>query len=363
MIYLAYFVLTFTGLQLLISLVNLLFREKMTKGKLKNMPLVSVLIPARNEEENIANILEDLVRQDYKDLEIIVFNDQSEDKTPEIIREFKQKDPRITLISSEGLPAGWLGKNFACHSLSLVARGDYFLFIDADVRISGEIISNAVAYVSRYNLALISIFPKQKIYSFGEKITVPNMNFILLSLLPLILVRKSSFPSLSAANGQFMLFNSGIYKSIRPHELTRTNKAEDIEIARILKAERFRIACLTGDNTVMCRMYSGFGEAVNGFSKNVSAFFAGSISLSILFWIITTFGFIFVLLATPASVFFAYVLAYLTIRVVVSVVSEQNIYFNLLYIIPQQISIGFFICKAFINKYRKDYQWKGRNLK
>jgi glycosyltransferase involved in cell wall biosynthesis len=363
MIYLAYFVLAFTALQLLISFVNLLFREKIVNGQLKNAPLVSVLIPARNEEENIRNILEDLLMQDYKNIEILVFNDQSDDKTAEIVQEFEQQDQRINLITSQGLPAGWLGKNFACHKLSLAAKGDYFLFIDADVRISGGIISNGVAYASRHNLALISIFPKQIISTFGEKITVPNMNFILLSLLPLILVRKSSFSSLSAANGQFMLFNSEIYKTLHPHELTKKNKVEDIEIARLLKRNGFRIACLTGDKTIMCRMYFGFKDAVNGFSKNVSAFFADSILLSLLFWITTTFGFVFVSMAMPVAVFIGYLLAYLAIRTNVSIVSEQNVYLNLLYILPQQISCGFFILNAFINKYLRDYQWKGRNIK
>src|SRR5512140_362775 len=124
MIYLAYFVLGFTALQLLTSLVNLLFLEKPAKRFLQNYSLVSVLIPARNEEENIRNILQDLLLQDYKNIEIIVFDDQSEDTTADIVKEFERKDPRITLISSHALPEGWLGKNFACHNLSQAAKGD-----------------------------------------------------------------------------------------------------------------------------------------------------------------------------------------------------------------------------------------------
>ena len=363
MIYPAYFVLAFTALQLLISLANLIFREKLVKSHLKNWPMVSVLIPARNEEENIGAILEDLLIQEYKNIEIIVFNDQSQDKTPEIVQNFARLDKRISLINSGGLPPGWLGKNFACHSLSQVAKGDYFLFIDADVRASDGIISNSVAFAERLDLALISIFPKQIIITFGEKITIPNMNYILLSLLPLILVRKSLFPSLAAANGQFMLFNSEIYKSIYPHELMKNNKVEDIEIARLLKTKKYRIACLTGDSTIRCRMYSGFKEAINGFSKNVSAFFVNSLLLSLVFWITTTLGFISVLIAMPVTVFIIYAVAYLLIRILISVVSEQKAYINLLYFIPQQLSCGLFIYKAFINRYLKDYQWKGRSIK
>jgi glycosyltransferase involved in cell wall biosynthesis len=362
MIWLAWFVLVFTGLQLLVSLVNLIFRERVGRYRLDGTPKVSVLIPARNEEGNIRNILEDLLKQDYLNIEIIVFNDQSQDNTASIVKEYVVKDQRITLLESKGLPPGWLGKTFACNSLSQVATGEYLLFIDADVRISGGIIPGVVAYSSGLDLALISFFPKQRIVTLGEKITVPNMNFILLSLLPLILVRKSTYPSLAAANGQFMMFKSEVYRSVKPHELTRANKVEDIEIARLLKKKGFRIACLTGDNTLMCRMYSGFKEAVSGFSKNVSAFFANSILLAFFFWIITTFGVAFVLLAMPASVLAGYLVAYISIRILVSVVSEQNVFLNLLYIIPQQISCGFFIYRAFINKYFRSYVWKGRNI-
>jgi glycosyltransferase involved in cell wall biosynthesis len=363
MIYLAYFVIAFTALQLLVSIINLLFCEKLKKEQLKYRPLISVLIPARNEEENIKNILEDLLIQDYGNIEVLVVNDQSDDRTAEIVRDFINRDKRISLINSKGLPQGWLGKNYACHSLSLAAKGEFLIFLDADVRVSGGIITNSLGYALRYTLSLISIFPKQIMNTFGERITVPNMNYILLSLLPLVLVRKSGFHTLAAANGQFMFFNSAVYKSIYPHKLLKNKKVEDIETARLLKTNRLRVACLTGDETIRCRMYFGFKDAVNGFSKNVSAFFANSILLSLLFWITTTLGFIFVLVAMPATVFTIYLLAYLAVRILISVISEQNVYLNLLYIIPQQISCGFFIYNAFINKYLKDYQWKGRSIK
>jgi glycosyltransferase involved in cell wall biosynthesis len=363
MIYLVYLVLGFTALQFLISLTNFLFREKPGNRNQKISPLVSVLIPARNEEENIKIILDDLLKQDYKNIEIIVFNDQSEDKTAEIVSHFAKPETRIKLINSEGLPEGWLGKNFACHNLSMSAKGDYFLFIDADVRVSGSIIFNAVDLSIQHKLALISIFPKQIIKTLGEKITVPNMNYILLSLLPLILVRKTKFPSLAAANGQFMLFNSSIYKSINPHELMKSNKVEDIAIARLLKEKKHAIACLTGDETIRCRMYCGFKEAVNGFSKNVTAFFGNSMLLSLFFWATTTLGFIAVLLRMPLPVFVAYLIIYVLIRVMISVVSEQNVFLNLIYFIPQQLSCGLFIYKAFVNKYFTEYKWKGRSIK
>jgi len=114
---------------------------------------------------------------------------------------------------------------------------------------------------------LMSIFPTQEMYTLGEKITVPNMQIILLTLLPLPLVRLSGFPSLSAANGQFMLFRRDTYEKIEPHKQFRKSRAEDIEIARHMKRLRLRVSCLTGERDVRCRMYHSLAEAVEGFSK------------------------------------------------------------------------------------------------
>lgn len=359
---LAYIILAFTLIQLLVALINLISETSLPKKIIQSSEQVSVLIPARNEENNIGNILQDLIKQDYSNIEIIVFDDQSEDKTREIVKEFAAADTRIRLVSSEGLPEGWLGKNYACYSLSKHSKGDYLLFLDADVRIKNNAIGKAVSFSMKHDLTLISIFPKQIIGSTGERITVPNMNYILLSLLPLILVRKSKFPSLSAANGQFMFFNSGIYNSVEPHILMKNNKVEDISIARYLKQKWHKISCLVGDDDIDCRMYSGFTDAVTGFSKNVIAFFGNSFLLALIFWLITTFGFLAVLFSLSEWLFIVYLAAYLLTRIFISVSSHQNILYNLVFIIPLQISMGIFIYKAFINKFFREYQWKGRNI-
>jgi len=360
MIYLAYSILAFSVIQLMVALINLLFIQQPKPGLSGFNGLVSILIPARNEENNIANLLNDLQNQDYQNIEIIVFNDQSTDKTVQIVNEFSISDKRITLINSNELPEGWLGKNHACHSLAKLAKGNYYLFIDADVRISKDIIINTLNHFKTYKLGLLSIFPKQIMHSIGERITVPNMNFILLSLLPLILVRKLKFSSLAAANGQFMLFNSKIYQQTLPHEKMKSNKVEDIEIARYFKTMKIRIACLAGNDSIKCRMYNGFGDAVKGFSKNVINFFGNSFLLAVIFWLITSFGFIFFLYDLKILIF--YLIIILTTRMLISIVSRQSILANLLLIIPQQLSLGLFIYKAFTNKLKNQHQWKGRNV-
>lgn len=362
MIIIAYIVLAFTIIQLSVALLNLLSGTSLPKSGERSGELVSVLIPARNEEKNIGKLLKDLRDQEYNNIEIIVFDDLSDDRTAEIVNESSASDKRIRLIRSEGLPEGWLGKNYACHTLAKHASGRFMLFLDADVSIGNNTIGKAVSFAEKHRLSLISIFPKQEIVSTGEKITVPNMNYILLSLLPLIFVRISGFQSLSAANGQFMFFRSEDYFREEPHLLTKNDKVEDISISRLMKKKNMRIACLTGDEAISCRMYTGLSGALEGFSKNVIAFFGNSFFLATMFWLITTFGFLAVIFSLPPVLIGAYFACYLLTRIFISISSRQNIILNLLFIVPLQATMGLFIYRAFINKRFRKFQWKGRRI-
>jgi glycosyltransferase involved in cell wall biosynthesis len=356
------FILLFSVVQLLVALVNLLFMKSWANLPSSFNGLVSILIPARNEEKNIGHLLADLLKQSYRNIEIIVFNDLSTDRTSGIVDQYALQDGRIRLINSEGLPEGWLGKNYACHNLSQFAKGDLLLFLDADVRISKSIIADTAGRISEQKLGLLSIFPVQIMSSFGERCSVPVMNYILLSLLPLILVRKTNFPSLAAANGQYMFFNADIYRATLPHLRMRLNKVEDIGIARWYKRENIRVSCITGNDSIRCRMYNNYREAVNGFSKNIVNFFGNSFILTILFWIITTFGFMAVYFSFSKPIFFLYLLVVILTRIIISVISHQRVFDNLLLLVPQQLVMGHIFILAIINKTRKKFEWKGRNI-
>jgi len=363
MIYLAWFILVFAFIRLMVATVNLIFDPRLKPTDLKGKPFVSVLIPARNEALTISNILNDLTIQDYTNLEIIVFDDDSTDDTRDVVEQFSVQNPKIQLIHSEKLPGGWLGKNYGCHTLSHYAKGDYFLFLDADVRVRNTLIASATARLRQKGLGLLSIFPTQEMHTTGEKIIVPVMNIILLSLLPLVLVRNSKKPSLAAANGQFMLFDARVYRKLKPHEITRENKVEDIAIARYYKKEGIKIDCLTGNDSIRCRMYTGYSDAVNGFSKNMAAFFGNSHVLAIIYWLITTFGIFAVIIALPVGLIVAYLIAIILCRIFISIISKQNIIENLIYIIPQQFATGHINYTAFLNLLFKPYKWKGRDIK
>ncbi len=362
MTWIAIFVLSFTAIRLLVAFVNLAGKQWLKKTTTDKEPLVSVLIPARNEEKNIRKILNDLVNHDYENLEIIVYDDLSEDNTPQTVKQFANQNEKIILIEGKPLPEGWLGKNHACHNLATHARGKYLLFLDADVEIKKGLISSAVNHIRNYKLSLLSIFPVQKMNSLAERLTVPIMNWILVSLLPLILTRISSRASLSAANGQFMLFDAEVYHKESFHKTLKKQKVEDIAIFRLMKLKGYRVETLLGNYSISCRMYHSWEDAVQGFSKNVFEYFGGSRLLAILFGLITTFGFIFVIWGLPIIYLLVYFSMTAFLRIMVSLASRQNVFYNLILAPLQQLSFLYITFKALILQRKKATHWKGRNI-
>lgn len=358
---LAYISVAFLGLRLIVVCTNTLFHFKNRNRWFDDAALVSILIPARNEEDNIGNILDCLIRQDYANIEIIVCDDHSDDSTPTILEEYSKRQQRIKWFRSEPLPDGWTGKNFACHQLRLRAKGEILLFTDADMHISGDIIARTAGYMNRRNLDLVSIFPKQVMKTTGEKITVPVMNWILLSLLPLPLVLFSRRSSFSAANGQFMMFNRDDYINHQYHLMAAGSPVEDIGIMKIMKNLKRRTSTLLGDTRVSCRMYQGYHDAINGFSKNILHFFSNSLIWTLFFLLFTTAGHLFVALwSLPAAI--VTVSAGIIIRILVSAVSCQNVPVNLLLIPAQHIVMIQMVAGAFRAKSRGTVNWKGRKV-
>lgn len=361
-LFLIYFTLILVIVQFLVVLINYLFRQTFTSSKTEKKHLVSVLIPARNEEKNIEKILNDLITQPYSNIEIIICNDQSEDNTRNVVEKMMKRDPRIKLIDSSKLIKGWLGKNWACYQLSKEAQGEYYLFLDADVRIKEELIGQSVQHLQKHKLGLLSIFPKQIMKSFGEYCSVPLMHYILTTLLPLILVRVSKFSALSAANGQFMLFDAKIYQQHQPHLQMKGEKVEDIKIARNFKNRGLNVACITGVNDITCRMYENYKEGISGFSKNMVTFFGNSYLLAFSFWALTTLSIIYIPILGNNIMIFVFFSLYLGTKILFSLISKQNILINLLLTIPQHITMLIILTQSLIHKYTKKQQWKGRSI-
>jgi glycosyltransferase involved in cell wall biosynthesis len=359
---LAYFILGFLALRILVALTNIATRQWLKPGTPQGNDLVSVLIPARNEERSIENLLRSLQKQDYPNLEILVYDDLSEDRTPEIVKVFVAEDKRIQLLNGVGLPKGWLGKNHACHQLAKQASGKYLLFMDADVTAEPQLISQALAHLQKHKLALLSIFPQQIMQSFGERITVPMMNWILVSLLPLILTRISPWVSFSAANGQFMLFDAKTYRKQHFHQMVKFYKVEDIIIFRNLKQLGLKGHTILSNGQVKCRMYTNFEEAIGGFSKNVFEFFGNSSLLTVFMALLTTFGFVPVYFGLGPEFAIAWAAGVVLLRALVAFASRQNVIQNMTLLPFQQLAFFLVILAAIRARIRGRSTWKGRTV-
>ncbi len=268
-----YFDLTIITISCVIALVNLAFRLSLPKAKdLKqtdqdSRPLVSVLLPFRNEEDNVKACLETITNQSYKKVEIIVADDNSTDKTVVLVEEYTLLHPEVKLIKITEQPEGWKGKNYVCHILSEQAKGDYLIFIDADVRLKPDCIAFAMYEVQKHKLSLYSMFPQQLTKGLGERLVVGNLTWFLVSYLILFTIRKLNGPAFAAAVGQFLVFEKSAYLSIGGHARLKSAVLEDIDIAMAMKAAGLPCDLNIGSGLLTCRMYNSYEAALKGFAK------------------------------------------------------------------------------------------------
>ncbi|MCL5072085.1 MAG: glycosyltransferase [Actinobacteria bacterium] len=303
--YFIIFALTIILINFIIN--NILFKNvnnfKLSEDILKSPPLVSILIPARNEEGNIKRILNSLVKQDYLNLEILVLDDNSTDATAQIIQEFAQRDSRVKLITGEPLPKGWKGKCFACHQLSKHAKGEYFVFTDADTLHFPNLISGSLAALMRDKVDVTSAYPRQIAVTFSERMTIRFIHFGILSLMPLILVKHSKSPFFSTGMGQFFLFKKQVYEKIGGFESVKDEILEDIHISKQVKRHGFKIMVYDGSDSIFCRMYTNKSDVIKGFSRFIYAAFDCNFLMECIavFFISLTFLVPFILL--PLGIF------------------------------------------------------------
>jgi glycosyltransferase involved in cell wall biosynthesis len=335
---------------------------KKNKLSIDESELISVLIPARNEEKNIGSCLNFMLAQDYKKLEALVLDDQSTDSTKEIANSFSEKHSNIFCFDGEQLPKDWTGKNWACHQLSIKAKGKYLLFIDADVELASNAISSALKIMLETKTKMLSVFPTQRIKSLGEWLIVPLMNWLLLSFLPLRLVYTSKNNSFIAANGQFIFWDRETYFSIGGHKQVANAVVEDMELARRAKTNN-KIITLLGGSVIFCRMYNGFSDAFKGFTKN---FYPGfnlnpSIFLGLVLFLFLVFG-VSSLFALSNSNYLIIIMLIVISRILISQISNQNVFLNVLLHPLQMIFILIIGINSVASSKLGYAAWKGRKL-
>jgi chlorobactene glucosyltransferase len=277
MLYYNLFVTAVLFVLMIICFWNLyiLRKRKYPPVKEEDLPFVSVLVPARNEELNIENILTTLAKQNYPHYEVIVLNDSSEDSTGEIIDRVAAKFPVIKKIQGKPLDAqeGWTGKCFACKQLADAAKGEYILFTDADTTHTPESLRNSMTIALSTGADMLTLFPKMTMISFAEKLIMPMLWFTIMILLPFYFVDKRGFVKFSVGIGPFMLFKRSSYDAIGGHASVKSAIVEDVWLARKIKENRLLLVVKDGAEMLSVRMYRNFSEIWNGFSKNIFAGF------------------------------------------------------------------------------------------
>ena len=301
--------LLLTGITAVLAVITLTVLINMTAGPfLRRMragsgarPSIAVLVPARNEEENIGTLLSLLRSQDYETFTVTVLDDHSADATARIVETHAAEDSRIALRQGATLPAGWTGKNWACHQLAAHAEADVLLFVDADVQPSAHALRDTAAGLRQYGADALSAFPLQLLRGTAAAMIIPVMDVILYGFLPLPLVWRTRMVSLSAANGQWFAFRQEAYRAVGGHEAVRGEIVEDIALARRVKESGRRMLLTVGAGSVACRMYTGGKEILEGFSKNFFAAFAFRMPVfaAVLLFLLLVFVFPYVLLVTP----------------------------------------------------------------
>ncbi|MDQ6699183.1 MAG: glycosyltransferase family 2 protein [Acidobacteriota bacterium] len=200
--------------------------------------------------------------------EIVVYDDHSTDATAEIIHRYAAIDRRVKRIESKPLPAGWCGKNFACHRLAVAAQTEWLLFLDADVRLSANAVASLIAEAEGRHVTLLSAWPGIELAGFWEKALMPMLNFVVFTLFPTPLSIYRNDPSLGLAHGACLLANRAAYERVGGHAQVRDEIFEDTRLAQLWRLNGERSLCLDGQELVRVRMYSSFAGIWKGFQKN-----------------------------------------------------------------------------------------------
>ena len=240
-----------------------------------SVPLVSILIPAKDEEHSIAGCLQSVCSQNYPNVEIIVVNDRSQDRTADIVREIAQQDSRIQLLEITDLPSGWTGKTHALWEGTRKAKGDWLWYVDSDTVHAKENLGVALHYALRKKADLVSLLPAFENKTFWEKAVQPLAAALLMKLYNLVRLRKNDLTKSDQensqtqgfANGQYLLMRRDVYYEIGGHQSVCDQFLEDVALGHLIRSQGYRVEVVLGTDVSKARMYTNLREIVHGWSR------------------------------------------------------------------------------------------------
>jgi hypothetical protein len=231
---------------------------------------LSLLIPARNESASIEAAVRSALIDPNPHLEVLVLDDHSTDDTAAIVQWIAAEDPRVSLHQAPSLPAGWCGKQHACHVLSRLARHEWLVFMDADVRLAPGSLDRMVHFAQRQKADLISGVPRQLTGTFSERLLIPLIHFVLLGYLPMPFMRMSRAPAFAAGCGQLFLARRRAYRLSGGHAGICSSLHDGLTLPALFRVAGFRTDLFDATHEAVCRMYPSNAEVWAGLGKNAT---------------------------------------------------------------------------------------------
>lgn len=232
------------------------------------IPRISVCIPARNEQSNLAECVRSVLANQEVDVEVLVYDDDSTDGTPQILAGMIERDARVRRIDTQTLPLDWNGKQWGCERMGQAASGEWLLFTDADVRLEATCLRTTWLAARSAKCDLISTVPRQITGTWMEDAIIPLIHFVLLSYLPLGQMRTTTRPAASAGCGQFLFVRRAMWQRSGGHASFAQSMHDGIKLPRAVRKIGGRTDLFDGTDIVSCRMYRGAGQVWRGFAKN-----------------------------------------------------------------------------------------------
>lgn len=270
MIALAVIAFVLAAIPCVLFLRNLRLYVAPTAATHDHVKAVSVLIPARNEESNIAPAMESVLANRDVELELIVLDDHSTDGTAAMVRGVMQRDSRVRIESAPPLPTGWCGKQHACSVLSTHAHHPWLVFMDADVRLAPDALRRMASFAHDKQVSLVSGVPRQELGTFWEKLLIPLIHFVLLGYLPISRLRRGTDPAYAAGCGQLFMVRADDYQRCGGHAGIRSSMHDGIKLPRLFRSAGFKTDLFDATSLASCRMYQSGGEVMAGLGKNAT---------------------------------------------------------------------------------------------
>lgn len=247
-------------------------------------PFLSMVVPARNEERAIGPALQSLLDQDYPSFEVVVVDDRSTDRTREILSRITPH-PRLVVVDGAEPPPGWLGKPHALFQGARIAKGELLLFVDADVHYEPDAVSRAVAFLDDRGADFVALLPRIETSGFWEPVLMANMECSVF-FGPAFLVLFPRPRWFAAGGGAGNLVRRRAYEAVGGHETIRASVVDDVRLAMEVKRAGYRALAVLADRLVSVRMYRGFREVWDGFTKNTAYVLSGIGGLVVASWLL-----------------------------------------------------------------------------